>query len=324
MIDILLADNARSRVELAGAFARAPEIVNALETASGADHARRGAHEAGARARRDSDEGHPGPASPTSRGSIDRRGRVVARVAARRERLRRRRRGPAARRRRARRLPARRIVGAERHDVPRLGGAGQSSAIRRSRTSARWCSATRSRTSSRRSSSTSLNVDVGFFLGDDDVASNRARSRSITRRCSRTRRQALSGDELARIARRSDSVRSTPGNDKYTGGRRPVAGRGRGAAARSSACHASSRSRAAHGHARRGRARATSSFGNFRGSSSAVFVARARGRHRLHVARSDRPLKRLAGRRGELAKGEQERLWRGRARRQATAQSRAR
>ncbi|HEY3804454.1 MAG TPA: MXAN_5187 family protein [Kofleriaceae bacterium] len=36
VIDIVLADNARSRVELAGSFARAPKIVSALESASGA------------------------------------------------------------------------------------------------------------------------------------------------------------------------------------------------------------------------------------------------------------------------------------------------
>jgi hypothetical protein len=36
VVDILLADDARNRVELAGAFARTPEIVAALESASGA------------------------------------------------------------------------------------------------------------------------------------------------------------------------------------------------------------------------------------------------------------------------------------------------
>ena len=37
VIDILLADDARNRVELAGSFARTPEIVNALEAASGVE-----------------------------------------------------------------------------------------------------------------------------------------------------------------------------------------------------------------------------------------------------------------------------------------------
>jgi hypothetical protein len=37
VIDILMTDDARNRVDLAGTFARAPEIVNALESASGAD-----------------------------------------------------------------------------------------------------------------------------------------------------------------------------------------------------------------------------------------------------------------------------------------------
>lgn len=37
VVDILLGDDARNRVDLAGQFARTPEIVAALETASGQD-----------------------------------------------------------------------------------------------------------------------------------------------------------------------------------------------------------------------------------------------------------------------------------------------
>src|SRR6185503_16595679 len=37
VIDIVLADNARTRVALAGSFARAPKIVTALESASAAN-----------------------------------------------------------------------------------------------------------------------------------------------------------------------------------------------------------------------------------------------------------------------------------------------
>ena len=38
VVDILLSDDARNRVDLASSFSRAPEIVSALETASNADH----------------------------------------------------------------------------------------------------------------------------------------------------------------------------------------------------------------------------------------------------------------------------------------------
>ena len=37
LVNILLTDDARNRVELAGTFSRANEIVSALQTASGAD-----------------------------------------------------------------------------------------------------------------------------------------------------------------------------------------------------------------------------------------------------------------------------------------------
>ncbi|HEX3482158.1 MAG TPA: hypothetical protein VHT91_44390, partial [Kofleriaceae bacterium] len=37
VIHILLADDARNRVDLAGAFARSPEVMNALDAASGVE-----------------------------------------------------------------------------------------------------------------------------------------------------------------------------------------------------------------------------------------------------------------------------------------------
>jgi len=80
VIRILLADNARNRVELAGAFARSPEIMNALEAASAAerlDEARmkqvRQVGDAVMRAVR-------GKNKPDFAMLMDRRGRVVARV----------------------------------------------------------------------------------------------------------------------------------------------------------------------------------------------------------------------------------------------------
>jgi hypothetical protein len=80
VIDIVLADNARSRVELAGAFARAPKIVTALESASGAA----GLDEARMKSVRDiaaetmkGVSGH----GPDFAMLIDNKGRVVARVA---------------------------------------------------------------------------------------------------------------------------------------------------------------------------------------------------------------------------------------------------
>ena len=134
---------------------------------------------------------------------------------ARRERLRRRRRGPPARRRRARRLPARRSVGAERHDVLRVGVAGDQARSAGPTTSARSCSATRSRTSSRRSSSRRLDVDVGFYLGADDVAAAR-RSRSITADARRRVEEAVRRRSRARLPARTSRSSVNAGNDAYT------------------------------------------------------------------------------------------------------------
>jgi hypothetical protein len=80
VIHILLADDARNRVELAGAFARSPEIMNALESASGADHLEE------ARMKQVRDVGETvmkaiqGNRKPDFAMLIDKRGRVVARV----------------------------------------------------------------------------------------------------------------------------------------------------------------------------------------------------------------------------------------------------
>src|SRR5262249_55349704 len=80
VIHILLADDARNRVDLAGAFARSPEIMNALEAASGAERL----DEARMKQVRDVGEtvmkAIQGNRKPDFAMLIDRRGRVVARV----------------------------------------------------------------------------------------------------------------------------------------------------------------------------------------------------------------------------------------------------
>jgi hypothetical protein len=80
VIRILLADDARNRVDLAGAFARSPEIMNALETASGVERL----DEARMKQVRDIGEtvmkAIQGNRKPDFAMLIDRRGRVVARV----------------------------------------------------------------------------------------------------------------------------------------------------------------------------------------------------------------------------------------------------
>ena len=79
VVNILLQDDARNRVELAGSFSRAPEIVGALEAASNADKL----DEARMKQVRDAGEklmkGIEGR-KPDFAMLIDRRGRVVARV----------------------------------------------------------------------------------------------------------------------------------------------------------------------------------------------------------------------------------------------------
>jgi hypothetical protein len=79
VIHILLADDARNRVELAGVFARAPGIMNALESASGADRLEE------ARMKQVRDIGDTvmkdiQGRKPDFAMLIDKRGRVVARV----------------------------------------------------------------------------------------------------------------------------------------------------------------------------------------------------------------------------------------------------
>jgi hypothetical protein len=80
VIHILLADDARNRVELAGAFARSPEIMNALESASGVDRIDE------PRMKQVRDVGDTvmkavqGNRKPDFAMLIDKRGRVVARV----------------------------------------------------------------------------------------------------------------------------------------------------------------------------------------------------------------------------------------------------
>jgi len=79
VIHILLADDARNRVELAGAFARSPEIMNALDSASGVDRIE------DARMKQARDVGDTVMKAIQGRKPdfamlIDRRGRVVARV----------------------------------------------------------------------------------------------------------------------------------------------------------------------------------------------------------------------------------------------------
>jgi hypothetical protein len=80
VVDILLGDDARNRVELTGAFARTQEIVNALESASGAnalDEARmKQVREVGESVMKTIQ----GARKPDFAMLIDRRGRVVARV----------------------------------------------------------------------------------------------------------------------------------------------------------------------------------------------------------------------------------------------------
>jgi hypothetical protein len=80
VIHILLVDDARNRVDLAGLFARSPEIMNALDAASGVDHIEE------ARMKQVRDVGETvmknirGARQPDFAMLIDKRGRVVARV----------------------------------------------------------------------------------------------------------------------------------------------------------------------------------------------------------------------------------------------------
>ncbi|HEX4453581.1 MAG TPA: MXAN_5187 family protein [Kofleriaceae bacterium] len=80
VIDIVLADNARSRVALAGSFARAPKIVSALEGASGAANLDESRMKTVRDVAAETMKGVSGHA-PDFAMLVDSKGRVVARVA---------------------------------------------------------------------------------------------------------------------------------------------------------------------------------------------------------------------------------------------------
>jgi hypothetical protein len=79
VVDILLADDARNRVELAGSFSRAPEVVSALESASNANQIEESRMKQVREVGESLMKGIQGR-KPDFAMLIDRRGRVVARV----------------------------------------------------------------------------------------------------------------------------------------------------------------------------------------------------------------------------------------------------
>ena len=172
---------------------------------------------------------------------------------------------------------------------------------------ARSCSATRSRTSSRRSSSSSLDVDVGFYLGDDDVAGSKtlaARSRQDDRPRSR-RSPPASPRATARPTSRSSCTRATTST--------PRSSRACPARRRRSGAYYTVLIKRPEARGFAGTLKAVTqtdlAFGNFPWIlvGGAFLLALAGGIGFMWIE-SDRPLRRLAADAVRLAKSETERL----------------
>jgi hypothetical protein len=174
LVTILLTDDARNRVELAGSFSRASEVVNALESASNADKL----DEARMKQVRDVGEKIMSGISgrkPDFAWLIDRKGRVVARVKLDENDF-----GDTAA---GRPLVDDALAGYLRDDLWAMNGTmyfvSAAPVIKRDPPVAYAGAVVLGHKVTNELAQklvSSLNVDVGFYLGNDDVAGSKTRS----------------------------------------------------------------------------------------------------------------------------------------------------
>lgn len=212
VIDILLTDDARNRVELAGTFARAPEIVNALESASGADKLD------DARMKQVRETGEKIMAGISGRKPdfamlIDRRGRVVARVKLDENDY-----GDVVA---GRPLVDDALSGYLRDDLWAMNGTlffvSAAPVIKRDATVSYAGAVVLGHKVTNELAQklvSSLDVDVGFFLGDDDIAGSKALPLDHAKM--QTAIKALAAGEPARDCQANHPIDLQAGNDDYT------------------------------------------------------------------------------------------------------------
>jgi hypothetical protein len=235
VIDILLADNARSRVELAGAFARAPELVTALENASNADRLdevrSKQVRELGEKLIDDM----KGSGKPDFAWLIDRRGRVIASAKSSSADA-----GDVVA---GRPLVDDALSGYLRDDLWSINGTlylvAAAPVVKRDPPVA-YAGAVLLGHKVTNDLAQKLvqtfhddkhperNIELGFFLGNDDVASSQ--STALDHKSLADAVGKLTGNELAKDCQ-ADTFDLTAGNDQYTAvvGRLPGEARGRGA-----------------------------------------------------------------------------------------------
>ena len=306
VIDILLGDDARNRVELAGAFARTQEIVTALEGASSA------ASIDEARMKQVRDVGDAvmktiqGSRKPDFAMLIDRRGRVVARV-----RLDENDFGDIAA---GRPIVDDALAGYLRDDLWTQNGTmyfvSAAPVIKRDPPIAYVGAIVLGHQVTNALASklvSSLNVDVGFHLGKDDVAGSKTLSLDHVPLLDAVKKLS-GGNDLSQDCQAQKPIEISTGKEDYTA----VVARLPGEAAVKGAFYSVFIKRpAAVGFSGTLKAVTQSDlgFGSFPwpivGGSFLLILAVGIG---LMFIESDRPLKRLAADAVQLAKGEKERL----------------
>jgi len=304
VIDILLTDDARNRVDLAGTFARAPEIVNALESASGADKL----DEARMKQVRETGEKIMAGISgrkPDFAMLIDRRGRVVARVKLDENDF-----GDVVA---GRPLVDDALAGYLRDDLWAQNGTmyfvSAAPVVKRDATVSYAGAIVLGHKVTNELAQklvASLDVDVSFHLGDDDIAGSK--SLPLDHAKMQSALKALASTEPAKDCQASHPIDLHAGNDDFTA----IVARLPGEAAMKQAYYAVLIKRPAT-RGFNGTLKAVTqsdlSFSNFPWIlvGGAFLLALAGGIGFMWVE-SDRPLRRLAADSVRLAKGEKERL----------------
>lgn len=302
LVNILLTDDARNRVELAGSFSRAPEVVNALESASGADKL----DDARMKQVRDTGEKIMSGISgrkPDFAWLIDRRGRVVARVGVFKDDF-----GDTAA---GRPLVDDALAGYSRDDLWAMNGTmyfvSASPVIKRDPPVAYAGAVVLGHKMTNELAQklvSSLKVEVGFYIGNEDVAGSKTLAIEQSKLLNAVK--ALKEDPSKDCGSHPVDIRAS--NEDYTA----VVARLPGEAQLKNAHYAVMvKKQAAVGFA--GTLKVVSksdlSFGNFPWILvGGAFVAALGIGIGLMWMEADRPLRRLAGDAVKLAKGEKERL----------------
>jgi hypothetical protein len=304
VIDILLTDDARNRVELAGTFARAPEVVSALESASGADKLD------DARMKQVREVGEKIMAGISGRKPdfamlIDRRGRVVARVKLDENDY-----GDVVA---GRPLVDDALAGYLRDDLWAMNGTmffvSAAPVIKRDATVSYAGAVVLGHKVTNELAQklvSSLDVDVGFFLGDDDIAGSKALPLDHAKM--QTAVKALAAGEPARDCQANHPIDLHAGNDEYTAIVARLPGEAQAKGAYYTVLIKRPETRGFSGTLK-AVTQSDLGFGNFPWIlvGGAFLLALAGGIGFMWIE-SDRPLRRLAADSVRLAKSEKERL----------------